>query len=299
MTPPVASNDPKLKMTWTIGSALKWTEAYFKKQGLLKPRLDAEILLSHAIHKRRIDLYLQFDHPLNETELSAFKELVRRRVQHEPIQYITGHQEFWSLDFSVGPGVLVPRPETECLVEQSLKTLANDTKEKIRILDIGCGSGTVAIVLAKERPGAEIVAVDISQAALACALENAKKHGVGERIEFRRSDVYEGLRQGETFDLIVSNPPYIRTDEWEMLDREIREYEPKEALVGGEEGIDFHMKIIKGASLFFQKRGALLLEIAPQQVKPLSDYREKTKVFSTLNVIKDYSHRDRVMVFKL
>ncbi|MEK7791094.1 MAG: peptide chain release factor N(5)-glutamine methyltransferase, partial [Deltaproteobacteria bacterium] len=237
---------------------LKWTEAYFKKQGLLKPRLDAEILLSHAVHKRRIDLYLQFDHPLNETELSAFKELVRRRVQHEPIQYMTGHQEFWSLDFSVGPGVLIPRPETECLVEQSLKILANDTKEKIRILDIGCGSGVVAIVLAKERPGAEVVAVDISQVALSCALENAKRHGVGERIEFRRSDIYSGLKE-EKFDLIVSNPPYIRTDEWETLDLEIRNYEPKEALVGGEEGIDFHMRIIKGAPLFFQKRGALLL----------------------------------------
>lgn len=288
-----------MTLIWTMGSLLKWTEAYFKKQGLLKPRSDAEILLSHAIHKRRIDLYLQFDHPLNETELSAFKELVRRRVQHEPIQYITGHQEFWSLDFSVGPGVLVPRPETECLVEQSLKTLGAKTpdasKEKIRILDIGCGSGVLAIVLAKECPGAEVVAVDISQAALSCALENAKRHGVGERIEFRRSDVYSGLKE-EKFDLIVSNPPYIRKDEWENLDREIREYEPKEALLGGEEGMDFHMRIMDSASLFLTKKGWLLFEIAPQQVKLLSDYREKTKVFSTLNVIKDYSHRDRVMV---
>jgi release factor glutamine methyltransferase len=203
------------------------------------------------------------------------------------------------------------------LVEQSLKTLGNRSKEKIRILDIGCGSGVVAIALAKERPASEIVAVDISQAALSCALENAKRHGVGERIEFRRSDVYSGLRQGETFDLIVSNPPYMRTDEWETLDREIREYEPREALIGGEEGIDVHIKIMEGAPLFFQKRAChpeqkachpdpersegegsqkLLLEIAPQQVKPLSDYIEKTKVFSTLNVIKDYSHRDRVMV---
>lgn len=287
-----------MKMIWTIGSALKWTEAYFKKQGLFKPRSDAEILLSHAIHKRRIDLYLQFDHPLSETELSAFKELVKRRAQHEPIQYMTGHQEFWSLDFSVGPGVLIPRPETECLVEQSLKILNNDTKEKIRILDMGCGSGVIAIALAKERPGAEIVAVDMSQTALSRALENAKKHGVGERIEFRRSDIYSGLKE-EKFDLIVSNPPYIRKDEWETLDLEIRNYEPKEALVGGEEGIDFHMRIIDSASLFLTKKGWLLFEIAPQQVKPLSDYREKTKVFSTLNVIKDYSHRDRVMVFQL
>lgn len=280
---------------WTIGSLLRWTEAYFRKQDLLRPRLDAEILLSHSLNKQRIDLYLQFDRPLNETELSAFKELVRRRVRHEPIQYIRGHQEFWSLVFSVRPGVLIPRPETECLVEQSLKILGDRSKEKIRILDIGCGSGVVAIVLARECPRAEIVAVDISQLALSCSSENAKKHGVEKRIEFRRSDIYEGLK-GEKFDLIVSNPPYIRLDEWRDLNREIRDYEPREAFVGGEDGTDFHMKIIKGAPLFFQKRGELLLEIAPQQVNPLSDYREKTKVFSGIDVIKDYSNRDRVMV---
>lgn len=285
-------------MNWTLGSLLQWTEAYFKKQGLRKPRFDAEFLLSHSLQKRRIDLYLEFDRPVIEKELSAFKELVKRRVQHEPIQYMTGRQHFWSFDFSVKPGIFIPRPETECLVEQSLQFLGARTQESIRILDIGCGSGVVAVVLAKECPQVAMVAVDISQAALFCATDNAKKLGVDSRIEFKWSNIYSNIEQGP-FDLIVSNPPYIREEEWETLDREIRDYEPREALVGGERGIDFHLKIISEAPRFLKKGGGVLLEIAPDQTGILSEYAKNRNVFSSIDVVKDYSRSERVMVMKV
>jgi len=284
-------------VNWTVGSLLQWTEAYFKKQGLFKPRLDAELLLSHSLRKRRIDLYLEFDRPLVETELSAFKEWIKRRADHEPVQYIIGHQEFWSLDFSVKPGVLIPRPETECLIEQSLKILGDRAKENIRILDIGCGSGVIAVALAKECSRAEIIAVDISDVALSCARDNAKKLGVDSRIGFKLSDIYSNV-DPQKFDLIVSNPPYLREEEWKILDREIREYEPREALIAGERGIDFHLKIILNAPRFLQERGGLLLEIAPDQADILSDHAKNMNVFSTIDVIKDYSDRDRIIIMR-
>lgn len=285
-------------MNWTLGSLLQWTEAYFKKQGLGKPRFDAEFLLSHSLQKRRIDLYLEFDRPVIEKELSAFKELVRRRAQHEPVQYMTGRQPFWSFDFFVKPGIFIPRPETECLVEHALQFLGNRAQESIRILDIGCGSGVIAVVMAKECPQAAMVAVDISREALSCAMENAKRWGVDSRIEFKLSDIYSNVEQSP-FDLIVSNPPYVREDEWETLDREIREYEPREAFVGGERGIDFHLRIISESPRFLQKKGGVLLEIAPDQVSILSEYAKNMNVFSGIDVIKDYSHRERVMVLKV
>jgi len=285
-------------MSWTIQSLLQWTETFFKKQSIPSPRSDAEVLLSTVLGMKRVDLYVSFDRPIHAGELAQFKPLVQRRAKHEPVQYITGCQEFWSLNFKVNESVLIPRPETECVVEQALRIFKDRINEDIRILDMGCGSGVLSVVLAKEFSSARVVAVDISQAALNVAISNAKQHGVYERIDFLESDLFSKMPKDLRFDLIVSNPPYMRSDQMKTLERQVREYEPREALEAGELGLDVHFNILKSAPFFLQKKGALIMEIAPDQGQPLNDHLTKQKIFSNMEVIKDYERRERIIVIQ-
>ena len=283
-------------MNWTILKLIEWTTEYFQKQGMANPRLESELLLAHLLVKKRIDLYLGFDRPVSPQELAAYKLLIQRRTKQEPLQYITQRQEFWSLDFKVGPGVLIPRPETECLIEYVVKIFESRRNHSLQILDIGTGSGILAVVLAKEFPQANIWAVDISERALSYAVDNAKTHGVSSQIHFQKSDLFSAVEASQKFDLIISNPPYLTEEEWKQLPLHIREFEPPEALRGGAAGMDFHLKILDSAPLFLMPHGAVVLEIAPSQEDVLKEYLTRHKKFSEFDIVQDYEHRARVLV---
>ena len=195
---------------WTILKLLRWTTDYFKSHHIENPRASAEILLSHMLGTARIDLYVRYDQPLMESELASFKALIKRRVRREPVAYIVGEKEFWSMNLTVTPAVLIPRPETECLVEAALQRLDPDASQ--RILDVGTGAGAVALALNRERPGSTIIASDRSREALAVARGNAIRHKAAESIALFCGDWLDAVRPAASdFDMIISNPPYIRT----------------------------------------------------------------------------------------
>jgi len=286
--------------SWIVRNLLHVTAEYLEKKGIDSPRLTAEILLAHKLNVDRVTLYLNFDQPLTENELSGYRILIKKRLQREPLQYITGIQEFWSLEFAVTPQVLIPRPETELLVEQTierLKAFPAVENHTPRILDLGTGCGAIAISLAKEVQQTKIWATDISAGALKLARLNAEKHGVTDRIRFIQGSLWEPLMdQGETFDIILSNPPYIASEEFKGLSPEVRDYEPRLALDGREGGMHFIEKIISEAPAFMNPGAWIMVEMAPGQTEKalgligeIKDYGEKTR-------IKDYSHLYRVVM---
>lgn len=286
--------------SWTISELLRVTTDYLKKKGIDSPRLSAEILLAHQLDLNRVKLYLDFDRPLQDEEVAGFRLLVRRRLNREPIQYITGIQEFWSLAFTVAPPVLIPRPESELLVEEALsligrKNLPGDRNPKI--LDLGTGSGALAISLAKEVKGIGLWASDISEEALRIARLNACKHGVEDRIVFSQGDLWEPFaEEGLTFDLVLSNPPYIDSGSFDSLPPEVRDHEPRTALDGGEGGMLFIERIIREGPDFLERGGWLLVEMDPDQTTSALTLIEESGQYSEQRRIKDYSHRYRVVV---
>ncbi len=286
--------------SWTIKELLEVTADYLKEKEIESPRLSAEILLAHQLDVQRMDLYLNFDKPLNESEISGYRSLIRRRIKREPAQYITGVQEFWSLEFMVGPQTLIPRPESEVLIEQAIKLLNADPifKDKaFKLLDLGTGSGALAISMAKEMPQARIWATDISSEALDLAQLNAKKHGVSDRIEFYQGDLWGPMRDRDAaFDIILSNPPYVSDEEYEGLPPEVRDYEPRVALGGYEGGMYYIERIIAEGSDFMNPKGWLLLEMAPHQTEKALDLIGQNKGYGEKYRIKDYSHNYRVVV---
>jgi release factor glutamine methyltransferase len=286
--------------SWIIKDLLKVTADYLKEKEIDSPRLTAEILLSHQLNTDRVNLYLNFDQPLTEKEISGYRSLIKRRLRHEPIQYITGSQEFWSLDFMVDPQVIIPRPESELLVEQAINRVGANfapQNQSPKILDLGTGSGALAISVAKEVPQARFWATDLSAAALSLARSNAEKHGVSERIQFMRGDLWDPIINLDiTFDIIISNPPYITSEEYNDLAPEVRDYEPRLALDGHEGGMYFIEKIIRGGLDYLSPGGWLIMEMSPDQtekalllIEQINGYGEKTR-------IKDYSHIYRVIM---
>lgn len=242
--------------TWTLLKILQWTAGYFKEKGVDGGRLDAELLLADALHLDRVGLYLNYDRPLTADELAAFRQRVARRARREPVQYILGEAEFWSLELQVTPDVLIPRADTEVLVEEALKKVAGPSF----ILDVGTGSGAIAVALAVELPEARIEAVDVSPAALAVASANAQRHGVAGRIDFREADLY--ALAGGPYDLLVSNPPYIPLGDMAGLMPEVRDFEPHQALCGGDsDGLAAYRCLASGASRLLQSGGWLLVEV--------------------------------------
>lgn len=286
--------------TWAIKNLLKVTTDYLKEKQIENPRLTAEVLLAHQLNINRVTLYINFDQPLNESELSGYRSLIKRRLQHEPLQYITGVQEFWSLDFIVNPQVLIPRPESELLVETAINQLkppdAFETHPP-KILDLGTGCGALAISLAKDVQEAKIWATDISPGALKLANLNAKKHGVADRIEFKHGNLWNPLiNQDITFDIIISNPPYIACEEFNDLPPEIREHEPRSALDGKEGGMYYIEKILREGPRFLNHGGLILLEMAPDQTNEALSLIGQIKGYGESSRIKDYSHRYRVVM---
>ena len=286
--------------TWHIRDLLKVTSDYLRKKEIENPRLNAEVLMAHQLSVERISLYLNFDQPLTDKEVSGYRSLIRRRLKREPLQYITGTQEFWSLDFFVNQEVLIPRPETEIVVDQVInfaKSSARPEDHDLKILDLGTGSGAISVALAKELPRALVWATDISEGALSMARRNATKHGVSDRIEFLQGDLWEPLmNRGVIFDIVVSNPPYVSSKEYDDLPPEIRDYEPRVALNGREGGMYYLNKIIKGAYDFINPGGLLILEMAPDQTQKALTIMDQTAAYGEKARIKDYSHRYRVVV---
>jgi release factor glutamine methyltransferase len=250
--------------TWTLLKVLDWTREYLAAKGVENARRESEWLLCHVLFLDRMGLYLNFDKPLSEAELAALRALVGRRARREPLQYILGSQEFCGLDFQVEPGVLIPRHDTEVLVEEALRR----APKAGRVLDLGVGSGCIAIALATRLAGAEVVGVDISETALGVAATNATALGV--TLDLRRGSFFEAV-PGERFDLIVSNPPYIPTAELETLQPEVQRYEPRTALDGGLDGLDCYRQILGQASGHLVPGGWLLVEVGAGQAPAVRD----------------------------
>ena len=244
--------------TWTTLKVLTWTSGYLSEKGVANARREAEWLLCEAIGLDRVGLYLNFDKPMNDEELAAYRALVARRAKREPLQHILGSQEFDGLSFMVSPAVLIPRHDTETLLEQALQ----QGPAPRSILDIGTGSGCIAIALAKRLPKAQVTAVDLSPEALAVACHNAEQHAA--QVEFLQGSFFEPLA-GRRFELIVSNPPYITTADLAGLQPEVRDYEPKLALDGGPDGLDAYRVIIAQAADHLQPGGWLWLEVGAGQ----------------------------------
>jgi release factor glutamine methyltransferase len=278
---------------WTVRRIIDWTTAHLKKHGSDTPRLDAEILLAHARGCRRIELYTRFDEVLSERERSAMRDLVRRRAQSEPVAYLVGHREFFSLDFQVTPAVLIPRPDTETLVVELLDVAKPLSAP--RILDVGTGSGCIAIAAAVNHPTAQITATDANDAALAVARENALQHRVVERIAFRSGDVFAPVEQDEPFDIVVSNPPYIAEHEKETLQNDVRKYEPHEALISGPSGLEVLFRLIDEAPRHLAPAGTLMLEISPEQSKAVAGRMDSSGRFEDIRVVKDLPGLARVV----
>lgn len=247
-----------LAQTWTVLKILEWTADFFRDKGIDSGRRDAELLLGAILRLDRVGLYLQFDRPLEQPELDAYRALVVRRAKREPLQYILGETEFWSLPFSVSPAVLIPRPDTEVLVEEALRLAPGP-----RILDVGTGSGVLAVVLAREWPDAEVVALDICPQVLAMAVANARRNGVEGRVRFIEGDLVR-LPAG-AFDLIVSNPPYIPAADLDGLMPEVRDFEPRRALDGGSDGLDPYRALAAQAETSLTPNGWLLVEVGIDQ----------------------------------
>ena len=246
---------------WTVGRLLTWTTDWLSARGSDAPRLDAEVLLAHVRGCPRIALYTAFDTPVADAERARFRELVKRRGEGEPVAYLVGSREFFSLPFTVTKDVLIPRPETEGLVVRSLDLVKSAAAP--RIADVGTGSGAIAVTLAKQLPQATLVATDIAPAALAVAKANAERHGVAERIAFVESDLLADPRAAGPWDVIVSNPPYVRDDEYPALPRDVRDHEPKTALVAGPTGVEIVTRLVAEAAEQLAPGGWLLVEIGP------------------------------------
>jgi len=278
---------------WTILRLLDWTARFFESKGIDTARLDAELLLAHALGCRRIELYARYDEVPDGEPLARFRDAVRRRSQRVPAKYLTGETEFYSLALAVGPAVLIPRPETEFLVEQALKALPKD--EERRVADLGTGSGAIAIAVAKHRPEASLVATDASPEALDVARANAQRHGVGDRIEFRRGSWFEALAAGMVFDAIVSNPPYVATADLARAMPEVRDHEPRAALDGGPDGLDALRTLAAGAPAWLKPGGWLIVEVGAGQAEAVTELAEGTGRYETIGVVPDFAGIDRVV----
>ena len=283
--------------TWTILKLLKWTTAYFKAHHIEQPRAAAEILLAHTLGIGRVDLYVQYDRPLESHELEVFKRFIQRRILREPVAYIVGKKEFWSMDLKVTPDVLIPRPETETLVEAALTIIPLEPgSAPLKILDLGTGSGAVVLAMASERPVHRFYAVDRSEKALAVALDNARMLDLNKAITFLQGNWFDSVRElVHYFDVIVSNPPYISSHEYKALPPEIAQYEPREALDGGSDGLDAIRLIIKETARYIVPGGRLVFEIGYDQWTAVEKLIEGSGAYSEWAVIKDYSGHDRVV----
>ena len=282
---------------WTILKLLEWATSYFRSRDIESPRASAEILLAHALNLQRIDLYLRYDQPLDGDELNRFKVLLKRRAKREPVAYIVGRKGFWELDLKVTGDVLIPRPETECLVERALEILsAASAPTGQRILDLGTGSGAIILALASQQPDQLYFASDVSLKAIEIARDNARRLDLVQHVCFFGGDWFAPLGpESGCFDLIVSNPPYIRSGELEGLQPEIVNFEPAHALNGGGDGLASLGRIIDQAHQYLKPGGMLLVEIGHDQQTAVHRITQQCGQYDQFKCTLDYGGRDRVV----
>ncbi len=288
-------------MTDAISSLIDWGSIQLSSAGVENPRGEAELLLAEALLIRRQDLWLQPERTLGKEETTRWQKFIERRSAREPFAYIIGRKEFWSLEFKVNREVLTPRPETELLIE-SLLDIAQKSpgREDLMILDMGTGSGNIAIATAREFPESKVIAVDISHEAIMVARENICRHGLSDRIYLAQSDLFASLKPGKTgkFDYILSNPPYIKSEELDKLMPEVRDHEPRSALDGGASGLEFYERIIPESCCMLKPEGFLIMEIGADQAGAIIQLIEKQGGYEVPDVRLDYSGRDRIISVK-
>ncbi|MHC4743715.1 MAG: peptide chain release factor N(5)-glutamine methyltransferase [Planctomycetota bacterium] len=304
--------------TWTIQKLLNWITDYFTEKGIEAPRLSAEMLLSHVLSLTRIELYTNYDQIVEKPHLEKLHELTKRAANDEPIAYITGKTEFYSIELDITPDCLIPRPETELLVERAIEFLRSRTAGSAEtshaldeghlaqtaepptqfVCDLCTGSGCIAVAIASNFPQAQIIATDICDSALQVAATNVEKHNLTDRITLLHGDLFDPLiSQLDTakFDLIVSNPPYVSAPEFEALEREVKDYEPKIALYAGTDGLDVYRRIIEKAEAFLKPDAALILEIGYAQGPAVKELIEQTSAFAQITIEKDPHKNDRIV----
>jgi len=281
---------------WTIQKLLTWLTEYLTQKDVDSPRLSAELLLSKVLELKRIELYTQFGKVVPKEQLDQLHGLVKRAGLHEPVAYLVGKTEFYSIEFEVTSDCLIPRPETEQLVQRAIEFLRKRGAGQL-VCDLCTGSGIIAVAVGKSVPDAKVIATDISAEALAVAARNVEKHGLQERIELRQGDLFEPLIPPlDQFDLIASNPPYVSAAEYEKLEKNVKDYEPRIALYAGEGGLDAYRRIAEKVGSFLKPDGILLIEIGYQQGPAVRELLEQTGVFASIEVEKDFQKHDRVVV---
>jgi len=280
---------------WTVLRLMLWSAGYLEEKGVERARLDAEYLLAHVLGVGRLQMYLQHERPLEPGELDAFRPLLKRRAAREPLQYILGRQAFRDLDLEVGPGVLIPRPETERLVEVVLAWARAGRRSGLTGLDIGTGSGAIALALLAEGPFEGFVATDTSPDALAVAARNRDAQGMGERLRLRSGSFLEPVAPGECFDVVVSNPPYVAEGDRAALAPEVAEWEPAGALFAGRDGLDALRRLVADAGNALRADGLLALEVGDGQAPAVTDLVRDCGVYRDVAVHRDLTGRERVV----
>jgi release factor glutamine methyltransferase len=285
--------------SWTIRKLLEWTSGFFSRKEVDSPRLSAELLLAHVLAVPRIKLYTDYERPLGEKELATFRDLVKRAGEQEPIAYLTGKSYFFNLELAVGPGVLIPRPDTETLVENVLQLIRNTPgMDSPRVLDLCTGSGCIACAIASRVKTASVTAIDLSETAVAIAQKNAEQLKVADRVVVLQGDLYAPLTDtvdAQPFHLIVSNPPYIPSGQIESLDRNVRDYEPHLALDGGPDGLVIHRRILEQAAYRLLPGGHIFMEIAFDQGHCAMELMSAQPDLQNARLLKDYGGKDRVV----
>lgn len=276
--------------TWTIRDVLDWATRDFQARGIESARLDAELLVAQALDTDRVGLYLDLSRPLLDSERSLIRPLVARRRAREPVSYILGYRDFYGRRFAVTPAVLIPRPDTETLIEHALRCIPEDLP--CRLIDVGTGSGAIAVTIAAERPLARLTATDISEAALKIASQNAEAHEVSDRIRFERRDL---LSPSEQYDVIVSNPPYVSKSDFQALQMEIRDHEPIEALQAGEDGLDVVRALLAAAAPATATGAHVLIEIGVGQAAAVVALAAEQGAWKDATVYRDFNRIERVV----
>ncbi len=286
--------DERKNIQMTVRDIINETSQKLEAAGIPSARLDAEVLLAFCLNCDRAEFFKNPERQMSQDQMTAFQKMIARRLAFEPVAYITGRKAFWSFTLEVNPDVLIPRPDTEIIVEETIAVCRTRTLDRPRILDVGTGSGAIALALAKEIPEARIIATDISPAALAVAQKNARALGLAKTVSFMLGDLFDKVPG--TFDLIVSNPPYIGADEYETLESGVRDFEPRVALWAGQTGVEFYEKLIYQAPSRLAEKGWLLLEIGAKQDKQVSAIMTATPGFyEDISVRADYAGLPRVI----